>query len=258
MKRLFRLLALLAVLAGSTLYLLYPRLTAPHVQTAFAAAALLEEQLRSGQDEVTFRTDEISLSEVYAALEAVYPYAFALHSAERPNGTTTLRVEVSRPARQQQAQDYAAQLAASQVTEDMDAPEKLRVLHDALVRLCVYDTETAEEETQDGATAPFAADGALLDHKAVCAGYGRAYAMLCEAAGLRAIYVASEEMNHGWNAVRLDGTTYFIDCTFDDPVPDQGEYVTDRYFLRTADEIADSHIWDRAFYEQVLDDLEQK
>ena len=29
-----------------------------------------------------------------------------------------------------------------------------------------------------------AADGALLDHKAVCAGYGRAYEMLCKAAGI--------------------------------------------------------------------------
>lgn len=258
MKRLLRLLALLAILAGCVLWLLYPRLTAPHVQSAFEAAALLDEQARAGQDEVTFRTDEVTLSEVYAALEAVYPYAFALHSTERPNGTTTLRVEVSRPARQQQARDYAAQLAAAQVTDEMDAPEKLRALHDALIRLCVYDTETAEGEVQDGATAPYAADGALLDHKAVCAGYGRAYAMLCEAAGLRAVYIASEEMNHGWNAVRLDGTTYFIDCTFDDPVPDRGEYVTDRYFLRTADELADSHIWDRAFYEQLLDNLEQK
>ncbi len=95
----------------------------------------------------------------------------------------------------------------------------------------------------------FAADGALLDHKAVCAGYGRAYEMLCKAAGIQVIYVASEEMNHGWNAVRLGGTTYYIDCTFDDPIPDRGEYVSDQYFMLTGDELAQTHTWNEAFYE---------
>ena len=102
-----------------------------------------------------------------------------------------------------------------------------------------------------------AADGALLDHKAVCAGYGRAYEMLCKAAGIQVIYVASEEMNHGWNAVRLDGRTWFIDCTFDDPIPDRGEYVSDQYFMLTGDELAQTHTWNEAFYEQLLDSLEQ-
>ena len=72
-------------------------------------------------------------------------------------------------------------------------------------------------------TAPFTADGALVDGKAVCAGYARAFVLLCRAAGMDAIDVAGDEgMNHGWNAVRLEGETYFIDCTFDDPVPIRG------------------------------------
>ena len=89
------------------------------------------------------------------------------------------------------------------------------------------------------------------------AGYGRAYAMLCDAAGIPAVYVASEQMNHGWNAVRLDGRTWFIDCTFDDPIPDRGEYVSDQYFMLTGDELAQTHTWNETFYEQLLDSLEQ-
>ena len=77
--------------------------------------------------------------------------------------------------------------------------------------------------------------------------------LLCLAAGMDAIYVADEGMNHGWNAVRLEGETYFIDCTFDDPVPDQGQYVSHEYFLRTADELAQTHTWDREFYERIMD-----
>ena len=120
-----------------------------------------------------------------------------------------------------------------------------------------YDVDTAEEDAPDGSASAFAADGALLDHKAVCAGYGRAYEMLCKAAGIQVIYVASEEMNHGWNAVRLGGTTYYIDCTFDDPIPDRGEYVSDQYFMLTGDELAQTHTWNEAFYEQLLDSLER-
>ena len=81
--------------------------------------------------------------------------------------------------------------------------------------------------------------------------------MLCDAAGIPAVYVASEQMNHGWNAVRLGGTTYYIDCTFDDPIPDRGEYVSDQYFMLTGDELAQTHTWNEAFYEQLLDSLEQ-
>ena len=254
MKRLAGILMVLLLL-GSAAALWYPRASAPHVQSAFEAAALLEQDVRAGGDGVRFRSEEIDPDEVYRALEARYPYAFALHATTRPDRTTELRVEVSRMARQEQAREYAQALAAESVSEGMTEAEKLRALHDALVRLCEYDLDTAQEPAPDGASAPFAADGAQLDHKAVCAGYGRAFGMLCEAAGLETVYVASEEMNHGWNAVRLDGQTWYIDCTFDDPVPDRGAYVSDQYFLVSADELAGTHVWDEAFYEQLLDSM---
>ena len=137
----------------------------------------------------------------------------------------------------------------------MPAEEKLRALHDTLIRQCEYDVDTAEEDAPDGSAPAFAADGALLDHKAVCAGYGRAYETLCKAAGIQVIYVASEEMNHGWNAVRLDGRTWVIDWTFDDPVPDRGQYVSEEFFLVDAAQLAETQQWDRVFCEQALDSL---
>ena len=140
----------------------------------------------------------------------------------------------------------------------MTAEQKLRALHDALVRMCEYDVDTEQQVQPDGSTAPFSADGALLDHRAVCAGYGRAYAMLCDAAGIPAVYVASEQMNHGWNAVRLDGRTWFIDCTFDDPVPDRGQYVSEEFFLVNAAQLAETHEWDHVFCEQALDSLREE
>lgn len=257
MKRLAGVLAVL-LLAGGAAFWWLPRALAPEVGSAFEAAALLEKTVRAGGDGLVFRTEQIDADAVYRALEARYPYAFTLHATVRPNRTIELEVEVSRQARQAQAALYADVLAADSVREGMSEEQKLRALHDALIRLCQYDTDTAAQASPDGATAPFAADGALLDHKAVCAGYGRAFGMLCEAAGLRSIYIASEDMNHGWNAVRLDGQTYYIDCTFDDPVPDRGAYVSDQFFLVTADALAPTHTWDRTFYEQLLDSMEKE
>lgn len=243
------LLCLLAVSAG---LVWYPYLSAERVSTPFEAAELLQQ---AGEEPVRFRSSEVDPDTVYRALEARWPYAFALHATVRANKTTDLRVEVSRPGRQAQAKAYAAALAADCITEDMTAEQKLRALHDALVRMCEYDVDTEQQEQPDGSTAPFSADGALLDHRAVCAGYGRAYAMLCDAAGIPAVYVASEQMNHGWNAVRLDGRTWFIDCTFDDPVPDRGQYVSEEFFLVDAAQLAETHEWDRVFCEQALDSL---
>lgn len=257
MRKLGKLLLVLAIAACVGVYVWMPRITAQQVQSPYQAAVMLEEQCRAGKtgEDIVFRAEDIELEQVYTALEAIYPYAFSLHITTRGNGTATLRVEVSRAARQEQARQYAAQLAAEQVDDSMDDKTKLRALHDALVRLCQYDNYTAQNEGADGATAPFAADGALLDHKAVCAGYGRAYAMLCEAVGIKAIYVTSQQMDHGWNAVRLDGTTYFIDCTFDDPLPDRGEYITSAFFMLPQQELQKTHTWDSAFYEQLLDTI---
>lgn len=255
MKRLAVVLAVLMMAVGAALWWL-PRVLAPQIGSPYEAAALLEQDVRAGGDGILFCEEQVDPDEVYRALEACYPYAFSLHATVRPNRTVELQVQVSREARQAQAQSYAAALAADSIQEGMSDVQKLRALHDTLVRLCQYDTDTAEQASPDGATAPFAADGALLDHTAVCSGYGRAFGMLCEAAGIDSIYIASEEMNHGWNAVRLDGQTYFIDCTFDDPVPDRGAYVSDQYFMLTAEELAATHVWDEAFYEQLLDSME--
>ena len=105
------------LLAGSAALLWLPRMAAPHVQSAYEAAALLEQDAQDGGEGVRFRSEEIDPNEVYRALEARYPYAFALRATTRPDDTTELCVEVSRGARQAQAREYAAMLAAEAVTD---------------------------------------------------------------------------------------------------------------------------------------------
>lgn len=245
----------LAVLV-SVASVLVPWLTAVDMRSPFAMGVYIAEQLQQEDSvKLVVRGTKLPVDTVYDVVEAYCPYAFSLQARTRANGTVEIVCTLSRPARQRQAEQYAQQLAASCITAQMGVRERLRVLHDLLVEMCRYDTVTAGTAQPDGATAPFAADGALLDHKAVCAGYGRAFGMLCAAAGIPTVYISSLEMNHGWNAVRLDGQTYFIDCTFDDPVPDSGSYVSGRFFLCTPRELMQTHRWNQTFYEQVLDAL---
>lgn len=172
MRRFFGFLLTMTLLGGGAFWL--PYLQAKPVDNVYQAADLLRQDAENGGNGVAFREDNVDADEVYRALEAQYPYAFALHAVTRPNKTIELNTEVSRQARQEQAWEYAKVLTAGSISQTMTAEEKLRALHDTLIRQCEYDVDTAEEDAPDGAAPAFAADGALLDHKAVCAGYGRA------------------------------------------------------------------------------------
>ena len=246
-----------AVLFGA--WTLAPGLLGHGAQTAendFQATQQLLDTLADGGDSLTFRAGGLSENGIFRALEATYPYAFSLHCTRRGDTTMTVRVEVDNAEAQKQAALLAKGVADSLVTDDMLLRDRLRVLHDYVVKNCVYDTGTAARETLStgsGADAPFTAAGALVDGKAVCAGYARAYMQLCHAAGIDMVYISDQGMNHGWNAVRLYGDVRYIDVTFDDPVPDRGELVSDEFFLKGADEFAHTHTWDRDFYDELID-----
>ncbi|MEE0705184.1 MAG: transglutaminase domain-containing protein [Adlercreutzia sp.] len=107
--------------------------------------------------------------------------------------------------------------ALSWIDDDWSDFEKAQALHDYLVRTCQYDLNVAAGETPDPATTGEA--GALSGAKTpVCHGYAMAYKLLLKRAGIDAVYVASDEMNHAWNMVNIDGSWYHVDVTWDDPV----------------------------------------
>lgn len=224
---------------------------------ACEAARLIRTRMAADPADNTFvfQGEELRRGELFRALEATWPYAFTLSTTTRRNGTLTVEVLVQNEAAQRQAAVLAQGLAQGLVTPEMTLTERLRALHDHVVRTCVYDTETAARETLregSGADAPFTAAGALVDGKAVCAGYARAFMQLCDAAGIDAVYISDEGMNHGWNVVRVYDEILYVDTTFDDPVPDRGDKVSSAFFLMADEEFAETHTWDRAFYDPFL------
>ena len=98
--------------------------------------------------------------------------------------------------------------------------EITQALHDYLVRTCSYNTEIAEGN--DALSPAYTAYGALVEGSAVCQGYALAYKLLLSRAGIPAAFVVSYDMGHAWNMVKIDGSWYHVDTTWDDPIPDQG------------------------------------
>ena len=76
--------------------------------------------------------------------------------------------------------------------------------------------------------------GALIDGYAVCEGYAMAFNFLCDALGISSFVIVSEELDHAWNIVELDGAWYFVDTTWSDTS-------SDAYFLLGGAAFEESH-----------------
>lgn len=125
-------------------------------------------------------------------------------------------------------EQQVAQILDACVFDGMSQWQIALSLHDYLVANIAYD-ETLEKNT--------AYDG-LVNGSTVCAGYAQVYQDLLQRAGIDCKYVISEEMNHGWNMVNIDGQWYHVDLTWDDPSPNTQGYVSHDHFLLTDDEIS--------------------
>ena len=123
--------------------------------------------------------------------------------------------------------------------------EKLLYLHDYIVTHCRYDFSYSMTSAYN----------CLVEECAVCEGYSRAFQYLCSLAGMNAHLIASEAMEHAWNAVELNGEVYYVDCTWDDPgesaIPVNCEHA---YFLLGREDFSATHAsddWVNEFGEEV-------
>lgn len=113
-------------------------------------------------------------------------------------------------------------------------------LHDYLALSIEYTYPTG-----NGRNDPvYSAYGALVNGQAVCQGYALAYDYLLSAAGIPNMFVASSDLNHGWNLVYVGGNWYHVDITWDDSIGFAA--CTHRNFLLSDSEIkwTGHSVWD--------------
>ena len=118
---------------------------------------------------------------------------------------------------------FAAGTAAIEacVDESMTDVEKLTVLHDWMSVCCEYGPAPRSDT----------AYGAIVNGTAVCIGYAEGYAYLARLAGFDSTATYSEEMDHAWILVTLDGERYFSDCTWDDGKTQKLGLIRHKYWL---------------------------
>ena len=74
----------------------------------------------------------------------------------------------------------------------------------------IYSDNRSEEEWINSS-----AYGALISGKTICTGYAMAHKALCDRLGLPCWVISGniKGAGHAWNMIRLDGKTYYVDCT---------------------------------------------
>ena len=111
--------------------------------------------------------------------------------------------------------------------------EKAIFVHDLLVDKLTYSTSLVDRRFSLPKDTPEPTDisigcsmyGALVDNLTVCEGYARAYQYIMKEMGIECTYIGGESHGegHAWNLIRLDGEYYYVDVTWDDPVPQAGQ-----------------------------------
>lgn len=114
--------------------------------------------------------------------------------------------------------------------------KKIMTIHDYLVDNCEYDSTYK-------AKGSYSVYGALIGKTCVCEGYAKAFKYLANEANIKceimqgtATNSSGQTESHAWNCVKIDGTWYLVDSTWDDPIVVgriyKGSQFKYKYFLK--------------------------
>ena len=169
--------------------------------------------------------------------------------------------------------DEARDVLTTYVSDDMSDYEKVAVIYDWIVNVVDYDYAAAQLQGDDtGKYNAFYLEGVFNDHRAVCDGKSKAFALLCGMENIKAVRVVGyadknlkdldlsskkvlASIGHAWNKVLIDADDdgvkewYVVDTTWGDvAVEKEGasggvyEYLNYAYFLKTDEDIKDTHL----------------
>lgn len=117
--------------------------------------------------------------------------------------------------------------------------EKIKAIHNYIIKNATYDVSVEKNSAYDN----------LINRSSVCQGYALLTYKMMKEAGIdcRIITGEGKGVSHAWNIVKLDGSWYNIDCTWDDPVaPDKKPHLEYTYFLKSNADFHD-HFRDAEF-----------
>ena len=125
-----------------------------------------------------------------------------------------------------------------------DTYNDIKMVHDYLVDTVEYDLEAGSNI--------YNIYGTLIDKRAVCEGYARAFKYILDEIGIPCVLgigtgtnSRGETERHAWNYVEIEGNWYAVDSTWDDPVVVGGGIASPtskyKYFLKGSNEFYSDH-----------------
>lgn len=197
----------------------------------------------SGSINISYDIKESDLEKIYSAIintadfELVYPtrkYDFKYDSITGNIYKICPKYDISLETRSKMMDmvDETVNKIVAQ-TNNMTDFETVKLFHDYIITNCSYDMDGDNYSN---------AYGALIEGKAVCEGYARAFKYLCDKVDIPCeLVIGQTDIEHMWNLVQIEGKWYNIDVTWDDPKNKDGDYISYSYFNLTDEQISIDH-----------------
>lgn len=193
---------------------------------------------------------ELTDKEIGEALEAYkndHPEVFWLSSECTyyvDDGDTNIelvfRISGEELAQARKKFDTAVEKIISQAPKNADDYEKELFVNNYLIENCTYDEMGAKSDKE--LNNENNAYGAVIEKKAVCEGYARAFQLLCTRLGVDCVTVTGtvDDVNHAWNCAKIEGEWYQVDATWNDTDGEDLIY-ENNYFNLTDDQMYEDH-----------------
>lgn len=215
-------------------------------------------QSRSGRFTVQYTGDKQELSDnlqgvIKKALShddyTAYILDSYLYTIRSWGNRSTIKLEARyRETKEQTAEvDHKVkQTLAVILTESMNDHQKVKAIHDWIVSHLEYDQSLSK----------YTAYEALTTGRAVCQGYSLLALRMLQEAGVTTIIAEGtvDTGDHAWNMVKLDGSWYHLDMTWDDPIREPSKQQSQQairysYYLKTDQEMRVDHQWVKVYPE---------
>ena len=181
--------------------------------------------------EWTKYTSECESQDYTFTMMATGTYNFRFHVMDTKAGVTYLRtntyIQVSSP--NYPSVNSIVQSAVAKCNSETNGSDysKALWLHDWLLEQLDYDNSLKWAS----------AESALTRNTGTCQAYERAYAKLLSAAGIENAETRDTYDGHTWNAMKLDGKWYQVDCTWDDSSENYYNFNRTHLYFALSDEL---------------------
>ncbi len=176
-------------------------------------------------------TDECESYDYEFAMTATGTYNFRFYVMDKTSGVYYMRVSTNIQV-YDEAHPSVGEIVSSAVkkcNEETDGSdyEKALWLHDWLLQQLDYDHSLKWSS----------AESALTRKLGTCQAYESAYSKLLTAAGITNAETRDTYDGHTWNAMKLDGKWYQVDCTWDDTKDNYYDFDSTHLYFGLTDEL---------------------